>query len=204
MKQSDSGSERVGCAMPSDLTMRASVCFACCALLLMFIGCRRPSAGETLVPLAGGQEWTSDDGKYRALVPSDWTVTNDAFGHATVARAPGMSNMTLLIFSDTEKPAPGIEEEAKRLDVKAGQDLPPALGATDYRELETHTGHVGGYYAAWRLVGFNAGTVGSLKRLAVVIGTPTGTYHINIMAKEDDFNRSRALFEGIAGSFRSR
>ena len=81
--------------------------------------------------------------------------------------------------------------------------MPRSLGSSDYKDLETHNGQIGGRPAVWRVVGFTDRAAGPMKRFAVSIGTSTGTYHVDAMAKQEHFETLRPLFEGIAGSFQS-
>jgi hypothetical protein len=192
--------------MIDKIRITADVFLVCSLLMLIQIGCEKPSSGEKLVPLTEGQEWISEDGKYTALIPRDWTVgkDQDPFGGGTIARAPKLRNMYLSITSSNEGQAVSVEEETERLLSSCAEHMPPTLGSTDYKELETHTGKIGGYPAAWRIVSFKDSKVGPIKRLAVAIGTPTTTYNIDIMARKSDFDKLRPVFERIAGSFKAR
>jgi hypothetical protein len=154
-------------------------------------------AGETLKPLVGGKEFSSDTGSYSISFPESWTIN------------PGERGLV----TGVTKPEEGVTVGAS-VTVFPGS-LPSSMSAADvmtryvaemkkdggFETTEEHHGKVNGRDAVWVVIDINHD--GVLRRgISFIITKGTTAYILTCSTLPEKFDGVRPTFEGVLGTFK--
>jgi hypothetical protein len=156
-----------------------------------------PAGGETLTPLVGGKEYSSDVAHYSLSFPQSWTIKpGDNPGEVTAATKP-------------EESATG----GAKVNVLPGSMAPP-MSAADvmtryldgmkeygFEKTEEHHGEVNGREATWLVINIRGNAT---PRRGIVLGTTeeNTAYIVTCSTFPEKFDSLRPTFESILGTFR--
>jgi hypothetical protein len=155
------------------------------------------AGGETLKPLIGGKEYSSEVAHYSLYFPQAWTIKpGDNPGEATGVTEPeggATVGASVTVFPGSmDPPMSAADVMARYLD---------GMKKDGIEKMEEHHGEVNGRDAVWVAVNLKR-TVAS--RRGIVFGTTEGNtvYIVTCSTSPEQFDSVRPIFESILGTFR--
>jgi hypothetical protein len=155
----------------------------------------QPAGGETLKPLVGGKEYSSESGHYSLSFPQSWTIKpGDNPGAVTGVTKPeegATVGASVTVFPGSlDSPMSAADLMTRYLD---------GMKSDGFEKTEEHHGEVNGRDAVWIVV-----DIKSAPRRCVVLGTTEGktAYILTCSTLPEKFDRVRPTFEGVLGTFR--
>jgi hypothetical protein len=154
------------------------------------------SGGESLKPLVGGSNYSSDAARYSLSFPESWTTTPGDHGAVTGVSKPeegATVGASVTVFPGSlPSPMSAADLMARYL---AG------MKSDGFQKTEEHHGKVNGRDAVWVVVDINSNDV---LRRGMVLGTTEGNtaYILTCSTLPEMFAAVRPTFEGVLGTFK--